>query len=97
MTCFGYSSDKPNLPEHLTRALSPLLLPVVAEQCGREAARRGSEGPIDGFGEGGLAHRCALAFDRAEPALTARMGHVLRGFEQLVRDCAEEVNPWLGF
>jgi hypothetical protein len=95
--CFGYSSDKPNLPEHLTRALAPILLPALMEQGKREAERRRSDGPIDRSGEGSLAHRCALAFDHAEPQLTARMKHMLRRFERLVRDCAEEVHPpWPG-
>lgn len=94
--CFGYSSDKPNLPEHLARALSPLLLPALMEQCALEAKRRGPDGPIDRAGEGSLTHRCALAFDRVEPRLDARMNHILRRFERLVRDCAEEVDLWPG-
>lgn len=96
-TCFGYSSAMPNLPECVARALSPLLLPALAEQSAREVRRQKRGGRIDAFGEGGLAHRCALAFDQAEPALAARMRCILRGFERLVRDCAEEVDSCRGF
>lgn len=96
LACFGYSSDKPNLPEHLTKVLAPLLLPPLLEQCTREAKRRRPDGPCDGAGEGRLAHRCALAFDHVEPRLVARTRHLLRRFERLVRDCAEEVEAWPG-
>jgi len=96
LACFGYSSDKPNLPEHFSRALAPLLLPTLLQQSGREAKRRRPDGPLDRSGEGSLAHRCALAFDHAEPRLVARTPHLLRRFERLVRDCAEEVDPWPG-
>ena len=94
--CFGFSSAKPNLPEHLTRALAPLLLPALAERRARENGRRRPDGPLDRSGEGSLAHRCAIAFEHAEPRLAARTRHVLRRFERLVRDCAEEVDPWPG-
>jgi hypothetical protein len=97
LACFGYSSDKPNLPEHFTRALAPLLLPALAQQCARESRRRRPDGPLDHAGEGSLAHRCALAFDSAEPRLSALTTPLLRRFERLVRDCAEEVEIWPGF
>jgi len=90
---FGFSSDKPNLPERLAHVVSPLLLGESLEQARREAHRRRPSGPVDGAGAGGLAHRCALAFEHAEPALARRFDGALRRFERLVRDCAEEVEP----
>ncbi len=88
---FGFSSDKPNVPQRLALVVSPLLLSETLEQAAREARRRRPEGPAHGAGAGNLAHRCALAFDRAEPVLAKHFAGALRRFERLVRDSAEEV------
>ncbi len=88
---FGFSSDKPNVPQRLALVVSPMLLSETLEQAQREARRRRPAGPMDGAGAGNLAHRCALAFDHAEPALAKHFAGALRRFERLVRDCAEEV------
>jgi hypothetical protein len=96
LACFGYSSALPNLPELLTRALAPQLLPILSEQRAREGRRKRPDGPMDRSGAGSLAHRCALAFDHAEPRLAAQTSPLLRRFERLIRDCAEELETWPG-
>lgn|GEM_PF-4136500 len=90
---FGFSSDKPNVVERLAHVVSPILLSQAVEQMDRESRRRRPGGPGDSTGTGGLAHRCALAFGHAEPAVAKRFAAAFRRFERLVRDCAEEIEP----
>lgn len=90
---FAFSSDKPNVVERLAHVVSPILLPPTVDQVAREGRRRRPDGPKDAVGAGGLAHRCALAFRQAEPAVAKRFQLALRRFERLVRETAEDIEP----
>jgi hypothetical protein len=94
LTDLGSSSDRPNLTHQLALVLSPLLLPAVIEQSGRERARKTPGAPAPSVrGTGGLAHRCALAFKALEPRLAKHFSQALRRFESMVRTSAEDFEP----